>query len=76
MECYLDDVLITRQNDEEHLQTLETVFCHLEDYGLRLKRSKCEFLKTRVEYWGYCIDADGLRKSPAKVKAIVDAPRP
>ena len=29
-----------------------------------------------VEYLGYCIDADGLHKSPAKVKAVVDAPRP
>ena len=27
--CYLDDVLITGQNDEEHLKTLETVFCRL-----------------------------------------------
>ena len=34
------------------------------------------FLKTRVEYLGYCIDADGLHKSPAKVKAIVEAPEP
>ena len=34
------------------------------------------FLKTRVEYLGYCIDADGLHKSLAKVKAIVEAPRP
>ena len=74
--CYLDDVLITGQNDDEHLETLEMVFTRLEDYGLRLKKSKCEFLKTRVEYLGYCIDADGLHKSPAKVKAIVEAPRP
>ena len=74
--CYLDDVLITGQNDEEHLKTLETVFCRLGEHGLRLKKTKCEFLKTRVEYLGYCIDADGLHKSPAKVKAIVEAPRP
>ena len=33
--CYLDDMLITGQNDEEHLKTLETVFCHLEEHGLR-----------------------------------------
>ena len=70
------DVLITAQNDEEHLKTLQTVLCCLSEHGLRLKKSKCEFLKTRVEYLGYCIDADGLHKSPAKVKAIVDAPRP
>ena len=74
--CYLDDVLITGQNDEEHLKTLETVFCHLEEHGLRLKKTKCEFLKTRVEYLGYCIDAEGLHKSLTKVKAIVNAPRP
>ena len=73
--CYLDDVLITAQNDEEHLKTLETVLCRLSEHGLRLKKSKCEFLKTRVEYLGYCIDADGLHKSPAKVEAIADAPR-
>ena len=74
--CYLDDVLITGQNDEEHLKTLETVFFCLEEYGQRLKKSKCEFLKTKVEYLGYCIDADGLHKSPAKVKAMVEVPRP
>ena len=39
------------------------VFTRLEDYSLRLKKSKCEFLKTRVEYLGYCIDADGLQIS-------------
>ena len=47
--CYLDDVLITGQNDEEHCKTLETVFCCLKEHGLGLKRSKCEFLKTKVE---------------------------
>ena len=38
------------------------VFTRLEDYGLGLKKSKCEFLKIKVEYLGYCIDADGLHK--------------
>ena len=70
--CYLDDELITGQNDDEHLKTLKMVFSHLEDYVLRLMKSKCEFLKTRVEYLGYCIDVDGLHKSPAKVTAIVE----
>ena len=73
--CCLDDVLITAQNDKEHLKTLDTVLCRLSEHGLRLKKSKCEFLKTRVEYLRCCIDADGLHKSPAKVKTIVDAPR-
>ena len=60
---YLDDVLVTAQNDKEHLKILEAVLCHLSEHGLKLKKSKCEFLKTRVQYLGYCIDADGLHKS-------------
>ena len=38
--CYLDDVLITVQNDDEHLETLEKVFTRLEDYDLRLKEKQ------------------------------------
>ena len=68
--------MITGQNDKEHLKTLESVLCHLSEYGLRLKRTKCELLKTRVEYLGYCIDAEGFHKSSAKVTAIRNAPRP
>ena len=33
--CYLDDVLITGQNDDEHLKTLEMVLARLENYSLR-----------------------------------------
>ena len=36
---YIDDILVTGRNDEEHLQTLEQVLAHLQKYGLRLKAS-------------------------------------
>ena len=37
----LDDVLITGQNDNEHMQNLEEVFQRFQKYGLRLKKEKC-----------------------------------
>ena len=48
--AYLDDILITGKDDEEHLKNLDAVFKKLSEKGLRLKRSKCVFLKNEVCY--------------------------
>ncbi|XP_058868762.1 uncharacterized protein K02A2.6-like [Acipenser ruthenus] len=74
--CYLDDILVTGRNEIEHLNNLDAVLQHLEEYGLRVQKDKCEFFKQSLEYLGHIIDATGLHKSPGKVKAIVDAPAP
>ena len=37
---------------------------------------KCEFLKDKVDYFGFEVSADGVNASPEKVKAILDWPRP
>ena len=41
----LDDVLVTRRNDEEHLCNLEGVFERFQRYGIRLRLDKCAFLE-------------------------------
>ena len=48
----------------------------LQNAGLRLKDSKCEFLVASVTYLGYQIDAKGLHPINEKIKAIQDAPEP
>ncbi|KAJ8375474.1 hypothetical protein SKAU_G00060540 [Synaphobranchus kaupii] len=35
-QCYLDDIIVTGANDDEHLENLQKVLKRLEDYGLRL----------------------------------------
>ena len=47
--CYIDDILVTGKDDALHLQHLQDVLTRLEKFGLRLKRSKCEFMKDSVE---------------------------
>ena len=74
--CYLDDVLVTGSSDREHITNLEEVFRRLKERGLRLKKSKCSFMKPSVQYLGYLVDAEGIHTSPEKVSAIVEAPRP
>ena len=74
--CYLDDVLVTGDTDQEHLSTLELVLQCIEQSGLRLKKSKCQFFKASVQYLGFLIDAEGLHTAPDKIDAIQKAPTP
>lgn len=74
--CYLDDILVTGTDDKSHLQHLDATLNRLKEYGLRVRKDKCEFFQSAVEYMGHVIDASGLHTSPSKVRAIVDAPGP
>ena len=74
--CYIDDILITGRNDEEHVQHLSEVLCRLEHHGFRLKKSKCYFLQPSVEYLGHRIDSEGLHPTEEKKEAILQAPEP
>lgn len=76
VQCYLDDLLITGPDEQSHLRNLEATLQRLEDYGLKVRKDKCEFFKPSVEYLGHVIDSTGLHKAPSKVKAIVEAPSP
>ncbi|KAI5086647.1 hypothetical protein C0J45_23302, partial [Silurus meridionalis] len=74
--CYLDDILVTGTDEQSHLQHLDATLERLKEYGLRVRKDKCEFFQFAVEYLGHVIDTSGLHTSPSKVKAIVDAPVP
>ena len=49
VQCYIDDILITGSNEEEHLHNLEEVLKRLSQYGIRVKEDKCVFLQNKVE---------------------------
>ena len=57
---YIDDILLTGENEEKHLHTLQEVLRRLDEAGLRLKFSKCKFMQQSVSYLGYRIDKSGL----------------
>uniref|UniRef100_A0A1X7V3C5 Reverse transcriptase domain-containing protein n=1 Tax=Amphimedon queenslandica TaxID=400682 RepID=A0A1X7V3C5_AMPQE len=58
----------------EHLYNLHLVLQRLESAGLTLKKSKCTFEVSFVEYLGPIIDTNGLHPSEAKFRAMRDAP--
>jgi hypothetical protein len=73
---YLDDILVTGKTACEHRDALETVLTILQENGMRIKRSKCEFNASAVSYLGHKIDATGLHPLQEKVEAISNAPVP
>ena len=58
--AFMDDIELTEATVEEHLDRLAQVLQWLEEHGLRLQKSKCEFLKDWVECLGHVIDKAGL----------------
>ena len=74
--CYIDDILVSGATEEEHLQTLSTVFERLNSAGFKLNQQKCKFKRSSVTYLGYTIDGEGLHPTEEKLRAIRDAPRP
>ena len=71
--CYLDDIFITGATDQKHLSNLATVLERLRVKGFRLKKNKCHFMKTTVEYLGHMIYANGIHTSPKTCQAITEA---
>ena len=69
--CYLDDILVTGRSDEEHARHLEIVLSRLQEHGIRLKKEKCHFFQSSVEYLGHLIDAQGVHTSTKKYKPFL-----
>ena len=74
--CWVDDILVTGKDDQEHLRNLDLVLTRLAEAGLRLKREKCRFMQANVSKLGYIINAQGVRTDSSKVDAIKNAPAP
>ena len=56
----------------EHLHQLKLVFQKISEAGLKLKPSKCEFFRTRLEYLGHIMSKKGIETNPKKIQVIWD----
>ena len=78
MECliFLDNILIFSETFEEYISRLEAVFSRLEEHGLKIKPSKCEFFKSSVRYLGHVVSEQGVQSDPDKREALASWPEP
>ena len=73
---YLDDVIIFSHTEGEHLEWMRVVFDHLQEHGLKLKPSKCEFFKTEINYLAHHMSKKGVLSSKKNLESIVRCPPP
>ena len=69
---FLDDVLIYSANPQDHAEHLWKILGKLREHQLFAKASKCEILKTSVEFLGQQICRGGMTPTKAKLKAVRD----
>ena len=67
---YMDDMLISSYTETEHLDHIRQVFERFRQYKMRLKLSKCEFLRNKIHFLGHIINYEGIRPLPEKNKEI------
>lgn len=73
---YLDDVIIFSKTIKEHIKHISLVFDFLRKAGLKIKLSKCTFLKKEVEYLGHIVTEHGMKPDPKKQLVIQNYPVP
>ncbi len=73
---YLDDIIVVSKELDSHLQQLSLVFQKLTQTGLKAKLTKCELLKSRIEFLGHLVDGDGIHTVDSKITAVQKFPTP
>ena len=73
---YLDDIIVFSQDELQHLEHLKIVFSRLQEAGLKMKCSKCDFFKSEIHYLGHLISPEGISPLPNKLDSIRHMPVP
>ena len=74
--AYLDDLVIFSSTWEEHLEHLSVVLARLEEAGLSVKPSKCQFAVSECIYLGHVIGGGRVLPVKDKLEAISSFPVP
>lgn len=73
---YLDDIVVCGTSIEDHNRKLITVFERLRTANLKLKTTKCHFLKKKITFLGHICGQEGVRPNPKLTEAIQSHPIP
>lgn len=73
---FLDDLLLASETEEQDRENLRIVFQRLEEAGITINPSKCNFGKTKVKFLGYEVSSEGIIPPKEKVEVISEYPKP
>ena len=73
---YIDDILVASKDAETHKQHLRLLFQRLQEHGLVVNVSKCQFGRSSLDFLGHRITHTGIMPLPEKVDAITQFKQP
>jgi beta-lactamase superfamily II metal-dependent hydrolase len=68
--CYLDDILIFSNTEEEHIEHIHKVLKALQDANMLIKPTKSHFHQSQVTYLRYEISHNEIRIDRQKIIAV------
>lgn len=73
---YFDDVVVYSETFDDHIRHLEALLKALKTENVRLKRKKCQFARSSIEYLGHKISRGIVTPKQSNVAAILRFPTP
>ena len=71
-QVYVDDMLVKRCREDDHLDYLKETFDTLRSYNMKLNPSKCTFEVTAGKLLGFMVSQRGIEVNPDKIRAIME----
>uniref|UniRef100_A0A146LPF7 RNA-directed DNA polymerase n=1 Tax=Lygus hesperus TaxID=30085 RepID=A0A146LPF7_LYGHE len=76
VEAYFDDIICHGASMEECTNNLISCLERLKENDLHLNKNKCSFFKESINYLGHIVSYNKIQKSPEKIQAVSNMPRP
>ena len=74
--AFLDDILVDGETKEEHDKRPDRVLKVFQKHNVAINKKKTVLNTDSIEYLGYVISGNGIKPSPRKLAAILEAPTP
>jgi hypothetical protein len=72
----IDDIMVYGKTVEEHDAALESLLARLTEMEITLNKSKCEFRKESIEFFGMLISKEGIQPKKGKLTDFMSAVAP
>jgi len=76
VQAYVDDMVITSQQREQHVADLEELFTTIAKYRLKLNLEKCVFGVEAGKFLGFLLPERGIEANPEKCAGIIEMRSP
>ena len=73
---FIDDILVMSLDAESHLIHVERLVARLREKGFKVKLSKCDIMRRRVQFLGNVVGRGLISPDPSKISALYEYERP